>query len=55
MNNKCGTMTKIRISITIDRNVWLAMKQRYGNVSGTIERLVVEDMGLKSEYVVSEK
>lgn len=48
-------MTKIRVSITIDRNVWLAMKQRYGNVSGTIERLVVEDMGLRSEYVVSEK
>lgn len=49
------TMTKIRVSITIDRNVWLAMKQRYENVSGTIERLVVEDMGLRSEYVVSEK
>ena len=48
-------MTKIRVSITIDKNVWTAMKQRYSNVSGTIERLVVEDMGLRSEYVVSEK
>lgn len=47
-------MTKIRVSITIDSNVWIAMKQHYDNISGSIEQLVVKDLDLKQTYTTKE-